>query len=125
MGIKNNCVKTVTVELKTIDQKYVDELTEKLKEEFSHGDWEYDTKGDWYVITCMESGSVTYYPGKLYTSNGDGYPDEYDEDFEIYADDVESEIEKYASEHYEDVITDWKVSEEVEYAEEDYYDEWN
>ena len=39
----------------------------------------------------------------MYTKNGDGYPDEYDYDFEIWEEEVENEIEKFIGEKYEDV----------------------
>ena len=121
MGITNNCVRMTKVELKTTDEKYVDELYLHLSKEFAVGEWEWYYEKDWYVISCIEHGKVTYYPGCRYTSNGDGYPDEYDEDFEIWEDDVEDEIEKFVSKHYEDVITEWSVSQDSEYGD-DYYD---
>lgn len=116
MAIRNNAVMTTTIKLNAVDEKYVDELYLRLSKEFAHGDWEWNYEKDGYSITCSECGHVTYYPGKMYTKNGDGYPDEYDYDFEIWEEDVENEIEKFIGEKYEDVITDWRVSQDSEYV---------
>lgn len=122
--MKNNCVQTIKVITDTDNEELVNSLCERLSDEFSEGDWDYQfEKNGKLSIICKEGGFGKVYPGCRTLPNGDpGYPDDYEFEFEIYDGSVEEEIEKFMDELPEEERFDCTVTQEVEWFEEDYYD---
>ena len=101
--MRQKAIQTITIDVNA-DEKEVEKLCDYLAGEFANGDWECEVDR----ITAKEVGYATFYKGCPYTKNGDGYPDDWDLEFELYEDDIEESIEKYINENDAD-ITDWRV----------------
>lgn len=110
MGKYNFVVKTV-VDVCAKDD-VVDKLADYLQDQFTDADVEINKKNDTVIIVLTEKGTGTFYPGVMYTKNGDGYPDEWDEDYIIISEAVEEEVERFVIDHPEYEIEDWMVHQE-------------
>lgn len=119
----DNCVQRITIKVTAEKAEYVEGLCDYIKENYPDVDVDFSERKDYYEITASESGEAHFYPGRMTLANGDpGYPDEWDDNFEMYEGDIEELIEKYVSENFEgEEISDWSVSANYEGIE--YFDE--
>lgn len=111
MGARYDFVVTTKVDV-VASEEAAEKLCEELTKEFANSDVDIDEKEEGYVITLKEAGRGEYFQGCRYTSNGDGYPDEWEEEYDIVSEYVEEVIEKFISEHTEYEFDDWMVHEE-------------
>lgn len=88
-------VQTVTINYKAQNSAIEDKFLEYLNKEYP-AEWELTDDG---VIKAMEVKEGYYYPGCRYTRNGDGYPDEYDVEFDLYEDDIRDLSRKFETEN--------------------------
>ena len=105
--MKVKCFNNVKVRISTDSEELVEKLCDRLADEFPSADWEWsisNVNNHKYEINGTEYAEGDYYAGKAYTSNGDGYPDEWDVEFET----CEQELNK--------VISEFTVEVEEEHA---------
>ena len=87
-----SCKQTIRI---TVDESCVEALADFLEESFEDGEFTTE-KGE---IIYTEIGTVDVYPGCYTMPNGDpGYPDETEEHFEVWVDDLERAIDAWIGE---------------------------
>lgn len=95
--------RTVTVELSDIEGEELDKLLEYLSAKLPKDcdcDLSRSTEDGSATLEIVESGTEQVWPGVRTFSNGDpGYPDEYEDDLELYEEDVRDMLSKYEDEN--------------------------
>jgi len=103
------------------DEEHVQKLTDYLTESFKDCEVDKEEGRDYsFSIEISETGTEKCWPGCYTLPNGDpGYPDEYEDDLEIFDSIVADEVEKFTSIH-PDMEFDYTITQEDESA--DYLD---
>ena len=70
----------LTVELTINDTSNLDEILDRLSDLFPTATIDTDCDGEYIYVKDENRAKYSFYPGVMYTRNGDGYPDEYEDD---------------------------------------------
>ena len=99
----------------TATEEICDELTRFLMDKFPDNNIEVGVLSETeFEITTTCYGEGNYYPGCRTLPNGDpGYPDEWEAEFDLYEEDIESSVEEFVGEHDYDI--EWFVYSEKEF----------